>query len=104
MSYESLCLSPFGIHVLVDGHEMVTDSRGVYSYFGLPWWLSGNLLATRIPGLGRFPERGHENLLEYSCLENSMDRGTWRVTAHVIAESQTQKQLSSSGGSRVILA
>ena len=30
-----------------------------------------------IPGLGRSPERGHGNLLQYSCLENSMDRGAW---------------------------
>ena len=29
-----------------------------------------------IPGLGRFPEGGHGNPLQYSCLENSMDRGT----------------------------
>ena len=32
-----------------------------------------------IPGLGRSPGGGHGNLLQYSCLENPMDRGTWQV-------------------------
>ena len=47
-----------------------------------------------ILGLGRFPERGHDNLLQYSCLENPMDRGTWQAIIHRITKSQTQlKQL-----------
>ena len=47
-----------------------------------------------ILGLGRFPGRGHDNLLQYSCLENPMDRGTWRATIHRITKSQTRlKQL-----------
>ena len=40
-----------------------------------------------IPGLGRSPWGRHGNLLQYSCLENSMDRGDWRVTVHGVAES-----------------
>ena len=36
--------------------------------------------ARLIPGLGRFPEEGHGNPLQCSCLENSMDRGAWRAT------------------------
>ena len=32
-----------------------------------------------IPGLGRYPGGGHANLLQYSCLENPMDRGAWRL-------------------------
>ena len=35
-----------------------------------------------IPGLGRFPGRGHGNPLQYSCLENPTDRGAWWATAH----------------------
>ena len=35
-----------------------------------------------IPGLGRSAGRGHGNQLQYSCLENSMDRGAWLTTAH----------------------
>ena len=42
-----------------------------------------------IPGLGRSPGEGHGNTLQYSCLENSMDRGTWRATVHRIAKSRT---------------
>ena len=32
-----------------------------------------------IPGLGRSPRNGNDNLLQYSCLENPMDRGAWRA-------------------------
>ena len=32
-----------------------------------------------IPGLGRFPGGGHGNPLQYSCLENPMDRGSWHA-------------------------
>ena len=35
-----------------------------------------------IPGLGRSPGEGHGNPLQYSCLENPMDRGAWWVTVH----------------------
>ena len=34
----------------------------------------------QIPGLGRSPREGHGNSLQYSCLENTMDRGAWRAT------------------------
>ena len=47
-----------------------------------------------IPGLGRSPRGGHGNPLQYSCLENPMDRGAWRAMVHGVAKSQTrQKQL-----------
>ena len=42
------------------------------------------------PGLGRSPERGHGNRLQYSCLENSMDREAWRAVVHNVTSSQTQ--------------
>ena len=38
---------------------------------------------------GRAPGEGNGNPLQYSCLENSMDRGAWRATVHGIAKSQT---------------
>ena len=48
-----------------------------------------------IPGLGRCPGGGHGNRLQYSYLENPIDRGDWQATVHRIARSQTQlKQLS----------
>ena len=43
-----------------------------------------------VPGLGRFPAVGNGNPLQYSCLENSMDRGAWRATVHGVTKSQTQ--------------
>ena len=43
-----------------------------------------------IPGLRRSPGEGNGNPLQYSCLENPMDRGTWRATVHgVTKESDT---------------
>ena len=42
------------------------------------------------PGLGRFPAVGNDNPFQYSCLENSMDRGAWQVTVHGVAKSWTQ--------------
>ena len=42
-----------------------------------------------LPGEGRFPGEGNGNLLQYSCLENSRDRGTWWATAHGVTKSQT---------------
>ena len=43
-----------------------------------------------ISGLGRSPEEGNGNPLQYSYLGNSMDRGAWMASVHGIAESQTQ--------------
>ena len=48
-----------------------------------------------IPGLGRSPGGRQGNPLQYSCLENPMDRGAWRAAAHRVTKSQTRlKQLS----------
>ena len=61
-------------HVLLSGPYKV----------GLPWWLSSEESACTvgasgdtglIPGLGRSPGGGHGSSLQYSCLENPMDRG-----------------------------
>ena len=45
--------------------------------------------AASIPGLGRSPGGGYGNSLQYSCLENPMDRGAWQATVHRVAQSQT---------------
>ena len=42
-----------------------------------------------IPGLGRFTGEGHGNPLQYSCLENSMDRGAWWAMVHGVTKSGT---------------
>ena len=74
-----------------------------YVLLGVPWaspvaLVVKNLLAnagdTRdmglIPGSGRSPGGGHGNPLQYSCLENPMNRGAWQTTVHRVAKSQTQ--------------
>ena len=43
-----------------------------------------------IPGLGQFPGGGQVNPLQYSCLENPMDRGAWWAAVHGVAQSQAQ--------------
>ena len=42
------------------------------------------------PGLGKSPGGGHGSLIQYSCLENPMDRGAWWATVHGVAKSQTR--------------
>ena len=56
---------------------------------------AGNIRDTGlIPGLGRSPGGGHGNLLQYSCLENPMDRGAWRATVPGVTESDTTEATS----------
>ena len=49
---------------------------------------AGNLGS--IPGLGRSPGEGNGNSLQYSCLENSVDKGAWWATVHEVAKRRTQ--------------
>ena len=65
----------------------------------LPGWLSGKESACSardeggmgsIPGLGRSPREGHDNPLQYSCLENPMDRLTWQATVLRVTNSCRQ--------------
>ena len=64
-------------------------------WFDLPWWLrdkepageAGDL--DSVPGLSRSPGGGRGNPLQYSCLENPMDRGAWQATVHGIAKNWT---------------
>ena len=57
-------------------------------------WLSGKEFNAEdsglSPGLGRSPGEGNANPLQYSCLKNSMDRGTWQATIYGITKSQTR--------------
>ena len=51
--------------------------------------------ASSIPGSGRPPGERHGNPLQYSCMENPMDRGAWWAAVHRVAKSWTRlKQLS----------
>ena len=68
-------------------------------YTGLPSWLSGKESAcserdagdvSLIPGSGRCPGGENGTPLQYSYLENPMDRGAWWATVHGVAKSQTR--------------
>ena len=50
---------------------------------------AGDIEMGSIPGSGRSPGGGHCNPLQYSCLENPMDRRVWRATVHSVAKSRT---------------
>ena len=54
-----------------------------------------------IPGWGRSPGGRHGNPLQYSCLENPMDRGAWRATIHRLTKSQTQLKQRSTHAQRL---
>ena len=65
---------------------------------GLPWWLSSEESASQpantgdmgsIPGLGRSPEEGNGNPLQYSCLGKPMDRRAWWAIVHGVTKSWT---------------
>ena len=64
-----------------------------YHTQGLPWCHKGKESTCKaedmglIPGLGRSSAEGNGNPLQYSCLENSMDRGVWRATVHGVAKN-----------------
>ena len=47
-----------------------------------------------VPGSGRSPGGGHGNPLQYSCLENAMNRGAWWATVHGVTELDTTERLS----------
>ena len=49
--------------------------------------------AAWIPGSGRSPGVGNDNLLQDSCLENPIDRGLWQATVHGVAEWDITEQL-----------
>ena len=67
----------------------------------LPWWLRGGKVSVcnagdlgSIPGLGRYPGERYGNPLQYSCLENPMDRGAWQATVRGVTKSWTTERLT----------
>ena len=82
---------------LIRGLQVSTQCVGhVDSSQGLPWWLNDNESACNagasgdegsIPGLGKSPGGGKGYPLQYSGLENSMDRGVWWATVHGLTKS-----------------
>ena len=73
------CLSPTSVLTVKNSPASAGDVRDAGS----------------VPGSGRSPGGQHGNPLQYSCLENSMDRGAWQPTVHGVAKSQVRlKSLS----------
>ena len=78
------------------GYWFVTFIEPLNSYFyGLPRRHSGEESACQCgdtsstPGSERSPGKGNGNPLQYSCLENPMNRGAWQATVHRVTKSQT---------------
>ena len=76
-----------------------TNCTFIFHFGGLPGWLmiknphanardTGDTVL--IPGSGRSPGGGNGNPLQYSCLENSMDKGVWQAAVHGVAKNQTR--------------
>ena len=82
-----------GLHLI----HMPSVSLSVLA-IGLPQWLSdkestcnaGDVDEGLIPGSGRSPGGGHGNPIQYSCLENPVDRGAWPATVHRVTKSWTR--------------
>ena len=80
--------------ILIDWQKKIWNN--IYRYGGFPdgWdgkesaWNSGD--PGLIPGSRRSPGVGTGNQLRYSCLENSMDKGTWRTTVHAVTKIWTR--------------
>ena len=68
----------------------------IYLFFDFPGGSDGKASAYNagdlglIPGIGRSPGEGNGNPLQYSCLENPMDGGTWQATVHGVTKSRTR--------------
>ena len=89
---------PISFNCILIVYQRASDFNGSRIEVGLPWWLSGKESACNagttgdaglIPGSGRSLGGGYGNPLQYSCLENPMDRGAWQATVHRVAKSQT---------------
>ena len=87
------------IHGVAKSRTRLSDWTELIHHYGLPWWLSGKEPACNagvagdmglIPESGRSPGGGHGNPLQYSCLENPMNKGAWWATVHGVTKSWTQ--------------
>ena len=86
----------FQHHLALDAHYSLLnthlDSRGASQVALLVKNPPANTENLREPGSGRSPGGGPGNPLQYSFLENPMDRGTWRATVHWVAKSWTRQK------------
>ena len=88
-------IKEFGFLISLTSHIMSAKYKRLF-FQGFPGGSDGKEYAGNagdpdlIPGLGRSPGEGNDKPLQYSCLENPMDRGTWWATVHGVTKSQTQ--------------
>ena len=91
------CYKILHTYVYIHTH---THTR-THACMGLLWWLSGKESACQcrrtrdvglIPGLRRCPGGENGNALQYSCLKNSMDRGSWQATDQIVRHESTTTQ------------
>ena len=91
------------------GFSKNSSKREVYNSTILPWGFSGGSGGKEstcnmgepgsISGLGRHPGKGNGTPLQYSCLQNLMDRGASWATVHGVAQSRTQLERHSNSSS-----
>ena len=92
-----VCVSPFCFFLLWLPLLILKIFVNPYSVLGFPGSSGGKESACNagdpgsIPGLGRSPGGGHGNPLQYSCLENPMDRGAWRAAVHRVARNSSSR-------------
>ena len=88
------------IFVVSSGKSCLTLTERIFERIQtVPWGFPGSLDSKEsacnaqdpgsIPGSGRSTAGGNSNPLQYSCLQNPMDRGAWWATVHGVAKSQT---------------
>ena len=76
---------------------MKNNLKNLFSYMGFPGGSDSKGSACNagdlgsIPGSRRSPGEGHSNPLQYSCLENFMDRGAWWATVNGVTKSGTER-------------
>ena len=86
--------------------QSIELQRAGHDFGGFPDGLDGKESACNVgdpgsvPGLGRYPAGGYGNPLQYSCLENSMDREAWWATVQKVTKSWTQLSSQGHNGSK----
>ena len=77
-------------HCVIQSHENLGASQVMLMVKNPPANAGGIRDTALISGLGRSPGVGNGNLFQYSCLENSMNRGAWTATVHGVEKSRIQ--------------
>ena len=82
--YQETCIGRYSTKIL--WVLLVRASQVVLVVKNLPASVEDIRVMSSLPELGRSPGGGHGNPLQYSCPENSMDRGDWWATVHRVAK------------------